>query len=142
MNCSAVVTKFFLLGVLLSVANAYIPIPSRSFRTRVVEEEPLTQATTSPNLWAMNELRARQATSTSTTYTITIAPDETCGYLSGAAGAAITCTNNEACTWVADPPLGIWCGDDVHDDCLPMSVALDPNECNDVCQSDTFTLKW
>ncbi|KAH7150300.1 hypothetical protein B0J13DRAFT_673996 [Dactylonectria estremocensis] len=87
------------------------------------------------------DVRPRQAqTSASVTYTVTLAPDETCGYLSASAGAGITCDNGQNCAWEVKEADVILCGTQIKDACLESSVALNSDLCNDVCQSNEFNL--
>ncbi|KAK4160736.1 hypothetical protein QBC43DRAFT_112044 [Cladorrhinum sp. PSN259] len=93
-------------------------------------------------------LALRQAVTSSATsnptYTVTGAPDMTCGFLSGNAGNPITCTNGKKCQWEAEQVGAIFCGfestDRAYVRCVPKSVATDPSQCNDVCQSNVFFL--
>ncbi|KAF4342037.1 hypothetical protein FBEOM_3968 [Fusarium beomiforme] len=88
-----------------------------------------------------NGLRVRQADSSTEPLKVTIAPDKTCGYLSGSAGAAITCENDRLCSWAASSGVGlVACASEIYVSCVESSKAVDPNECNDVCQSNTFNL--
>ncbi|KPM34600.1 hypothetical protein AK830_g11977 [Neonectria ditissima] len=86
------------------------------------------------------ELAKRADSSTPITVTVTVAPDETCGYLSGEAGAAITCENDGICSWEAQSLNVVGCGDILHSTCYPMSEATDLSSCNDVCQTNTWNL--
>ncbi|KAF4331848.1 hypothetical protein FBEOM_14384 [Fusarium beomiforme] len=88
-----------------------------------------------------HRLRERQASvSSGPGLTLTIAPDETCGYLSGSVGVPITCQNGAACSWELDVLGVIACSTDVFETCLESSIAVDQKVCDDVCQSDTWTL--
>ncbi|KAK0750578.1 hypothetical protein B0T18DRAFT_409157 [Schizothecium vesticola] len=89
--------------------------------------------------------RKRQATtSSSITYTLTKAPDSTCGFLSGAPGVAITCENKETCLWESQYIGAVFCG--LGDEnpsylrCFNREDALNTASCNDVCQSNSFNL--
>ncbi|KAH7134126.1 hypothetical protein EDB81DRAFT_886932 [Dactylonectria macrodidyma] len=87
------------------------------------------------------DVRPRQVqTSDSITYTITMAPDETCGYLSASAGVGITCDNGQNCAWEVKEVDVILCGTQIKDRCFESSVALNSELCNDVCQSNEFNL--
>jgi len=91
------------------------------------------------------ELHARQETSSIPTYlTVTLAPGSTCGYLSAEIGVPITCTNKDVCAWaqVAKGEGVIRCGTEIKINCYESSKAVDPELCNDVCQSDTMNLLW
>ncbi|KAM5342765.1 hypothetical protein ACJ41O_013731 [Fusarium nematophilum] len=74
------------------------------------------------------------------TATLTIAPDETCGFLSGSPGNGITCPNGALCTWEVKSIGAVICGRVAHLRCLNSAQANDPDICNDVCQSNEFNL--
>ncbi|CZS79823.1 unnamed protein product [Fusarium graminearum] len=94
----------------------------------------------------IRELIKRQDSSSSVTpITVTIAKDETCGFLSGRPALPITCENQRPCMWAAS--VGIVCGDidndkswDVHIHCLDREMALNPSLCNDTCVGNPLYL--
>jgi hypothetical protein len=96
-----------------------------------------------------NGLQARQEDTTTTTTSslvVTIAPSNTCGYLSGMPGVAITCPNLSACSWATISTLGstsglVACNSDIYITCIESSKAVDTIACDDVCQSNTFYLR-
>ena len=103
--------------------------------------------TPTPTLAIRGDVRGRQVTrgsSTTTTFTITSAPDATCGFLSGNSGVAVTCANGKKCAWEAEYIGAVFCGFAVTDRsylrCLPRNIAVDPVQCNDVCQSNSYNL--
>ncbi|EXK76958.1 hypothetical protein FOQG_18316 [Fusarium oxysporum f. sp. raphani 54005] len=89
----------------------------------------------------------RQETSLSNNvYVVTIATDETCGWLSGRPALSITCENHHSCMWVSS--LGIFCGEpedfknwQVHIRCIDREMALNPGLCNDTCQTNPLFLR-
>ncbi|KAL6922685.1 hypothetical protein FSST1_006711 [Fusarium sambucinum] len=86
-------------------------------------------------------VKERQVSVTSAvTLVLTIAPDETCGYLSGSVGVPITCENGASCTWEPSKLNIIACGTDHYLQCVESKTAVNPKLCDDVCQSDTWTL--
>lgn len=86
---------------------------------------------------------ARRAAATSDiTLTITIASDETCGYLSGTVGVPITCENSAICMWEEDRLGVIACSKEIHTGCVESKTAVDPNLCDDTCQSNIYSLLW
>ncbi|KAL6406549.1 hypothetical protein AUP68_09348 [Ilyonectria robusta] len=95
----------------------------------------------------LRQLAKRQQTSLSNAvFTVTIATDETCGWLSGSPGSPITCQNHQPCMWAGS--LGIICGVpdkpndwEVHVRCVERAVALNTALCNDVCESNSFFLR-
>ncbi|KAK5651452.1 hypothetical protein OQA88_12459 [Cercophora sp. LCS_1] len=100
---------------------------------------------TPPPVLFARDIRERQATSTSTEFTVTLAPDATCGYLSGSAGNPITCPNRSACTWEAEHLTRIVCGIEdgvlnVNLFCIPRATATDTFLCDDTCQSNSYNL--
>ncbi|KAH6885173.1 hypothetical protein B0T10DRAFT_539611 [Thelonectria olida] len=95
----------------------------------------------------LKHIAKRQKTSLSNNvFTVTVAPDETCGWLSGSAGNPVTCENHQSCMWVS--ALGIICGVledsknwEIYLRCLDRDAALNTNLCNDTCESNTFFLR-
>jgi hypothetical protein len=89
----------------------------------------------------------RQITSSSDdALTVTIAPDETCGWLSGRAGVPITCENRQPCMWMKS--IALICGPlndyrkwEYHLMCYERAEALNTDICNDLCVSG-HTLRW
>ncbi|KAH7109181.1 hypothetical protein B0J13DRAFT_600656 [Dactylonectria estremocensis] len=95
----------------------------------------------------LKHMAKRQQTSLSNeVFAVTIATDETCGWLSGSAGNPISCENHQSCMWVGS--LGIICGVledsknwEVHVRCVERKVALNTSLCNDTCASNIFYLR-
>ncbi|VTO90925.1 unnamed protein product [Fusarium graminearum] len=88
-------------------------------------------------------LKERQVSVTSAlSLTLTVASDETCGYLSGSVGVPITCENGASCTWEPNNLNIIACGTDHYLECVESKTAVNPKLCDDVCQSDTWNLLW
>lgn len=93
-------------------------------------------------------LTKRQDTSVSNdVFTVTLAPDETCGWQSGSPGVPITCQNHQPCMWVRD--LGVICGQldqtdswDVHLRCVEKAAVSNTGLCDNNCQSDIYYLRW
>ncbi|KAH6870972.1 hypothetical protein B0T10DRAFT_367763, partial [Thelonectria olida] len=81
-----------------------------------------------------------------TYYTVTYAPNSTCGYLSGSVQIPITCENKGRCLWELEYFRYIACsisGESTglaRTKCLQKDEALDPNLCDDVCISNTYNL--
>lgn len=100
------------------------------------------------NLFAgHNGLQVRQEATTTSSLVVTIAPSNTCGYLSGMAGVAITCQNSSPCSWATISTFGttsglVGCDSEIYITCVESSKAVDPSACNDICQSNTFYLRW
>lgn len=134
-----------LLGALLQNVNAMVP-RYQAAREEYVQAMPTATA----DLLGLQEelrniqdlgLKHRQAeTTSSVTYTITMSPDKTCGYLSGSAGVGITCENGATCAWEVKEVDAILCGTAILNRCIESSVAVDPDQCDDVCQSNEFNL--
>ncbi|KAH6984288.1 hypothetical protein BKA56DRAFT_729804 [Ilyonectria sp. MPI-CAGE-AT-0026] len=79
------------------------------------------------------------------TYTVTYAPNSTCGYLSGSVQIPITCENKGICLWELEYFRFIACEIDkdtglARTKCLQRDEALDPVLCDDVCVSNTYNL--
>jgi hypothetical protein len=100
------------------------------------------------NLFAGHSgLQARQEATTTSSLVVTIAPSNTCGYLSGMPGVAITCENLSSCSWATVSTLGttsglVGCDSEIYITCVESSKAVDPAACDDLCQSNTFYLRW
>ncbi|KAF9769131.1 hypothetical protein IL306_013493 [Fusarium sp. DS 682] len=141
-------SQALVVGALLQAANA-MDIAHAAQRNHA-RDVPVATVTAAPiglidelNLLVGHDgLRVRQAADSSTEpLAVTIAPDKTCGYLSGQAGAGITCDNGRPCSWAASSGIGlVACGTEIYVNCVESSKAVDPGECNDVCQSNTFNL--
>jgi hypothetical protein len=92
-------------------------------------------------------LQVRQEATTSSTLVVTIAPSNTCGYLSGMPGVAITCKNLASCSWATVSTSGITsglvgCDSEIYITCIESSRAVDPEVCDDVCESNAYYLRW
>ncbi|KAJ3552806.1 hypothetical protein NPX13_g11030 [Xylaria arbuscula] len=92
---------------------------------------------------AIKELFKRQS---SGDQTVLIGPDNTCGYVSGRAGAPITCNNDYTCAFIIQEDFGrAGCceGDNcgLRATCLDYSAVYYSSACDDGCLQDTFTLK-
>ncbi|KAF5245997.1 hypothetical protein FANTH_7087 [Fusarium anthophilum] len=82
-----------------------------------------------------------RAESEDTAITVTIAPDETCGYVGGNEDAPVTCPSSRLCSWAVTGGLGLLaCESQIYITCLESSRAVNSTRCNDVCQSNTFNL--
>ncbi|KAH7118677.1 hypothetical protein B0J13DRAFT_569535 [Dactylonectria estremocensis] len=145
MYLAPLVAEAILLGALLPHVNA----AARKYeQAREEHVQALPTPTPTQDLSGLSEglmglqgldLKPRQVSS-SITYTYTLAPDETCGYLSASAGAAITCENRQLCAWEVKEAGVVFCGSEVKTQCFDSSVAVDTALCSDVCQSNTFNL--
>lgn len=142
-------SQALLLGAMLQAVNA-MDI-ARAAQRNHARDIPAPTITASPigildelKLLVGNDgLRIRQADSSSEPLKVTIAPDKTCGYLSGQPGAAVTCENDRLCSWAASSGVGlVACASEIYVACVESSKAVDPSQCNDVCQSNTFNLLW
>ncbi|KAK7413777.1 hypothetical protein QQX98_007344 [Neonectria punicea] len=139
MHSSHLSTEVLLLGTLSHAANAMIPARPERYRAVGLAHEQ-AMPTVFVELLDEVDLRRREDSSTHVTITVTMAPDETCGYLSGEAGAAITCENNELCSWEVKMLDAVGCGGILHTSCVPLTEFTDASSCNDVCQSNTWNL--
>ncbi|WXC44750.1 hypothetical protein QX201_004486 [Fusarium graminearum] len=91
------------------------------------------------------DLRRRETSQTATSYLLTIAPHNTCGYLSGQPGIDITCESQRTCMWITS--RAIFCGEEgdannrkLYNRCHDSSYALDPSRCDDTCLKNKFNL--
>lgn len=79
----------------------------------------LAEVTRAPDLRrGIGAVRRRQGSTatepTPRSLTITYAPDETCGYVSPAPGASITCSQGRRCMWAANTVKAIICAGGVR----------------------------
>ncbi|KAK3985860.1 hypothetical protein QBC44DRAFT_150933 [Cladorrhinum sp. PSN332] len=133
------------LSMLLLSGSSSAEVPE--LLKSAAEEVRIHPVTPTPTLALRGDVAGRQVVSSSTstpTYTLTGAPDMTCGYLSGSSGNPITCANGKKCQWEAEQVGAIFCGfektDRAYVRCVPRSVATDPSLCNDVCLGNDFYL--
>ncbi|KAI6774809.1 hypothetical protein HG530_001567 [Fusarium avenaceum] len=145
-------SRTLLLGAFLqSVAGMDLAHAAQRNHARDV---PIATTTPAPyafidelNLFAGHGgLQARQEATTTSKLVVTIAPSNTCGYLSGMPGVAITCKNLSTCSWATVSTSGITsglvgCDTEIYITCLESSKAVDPGACDDVCESNTFYLR-
>ncbi|KAL7926649.1 hypothetical protein ACQKWADRAFT_145797 [Trichoderma austrokoningii] len=103
---------------------------------------------TSPPDFPFHQALQRRAASSSSPTVVYVAPDATCGFISGLAGAGYTCGVGATCvffTAVSQEPGHVACCDSTV--CNARNVCIDYNQyfsqskCDDGCAVDTFTLK-
>lgn len=90
----------------------------------------------------------RRAGSSSSVETVYLAPDATCGYISGLAGAGYTCGAGATCVFFTSSTAAghVACCNTA--DCNARNVCIDyqgyfsQSLCDNGCAVDTFTLKW
>ncbi|RFN43629.1 hypothetical protein FIE12Z_12132 [Fusarium flagelliforme] len=101
-------------------------------RQNHARDVPRTTATPAPlafideiNLFVgHNGLQIRQESITSSSLVVTIAPSNTCGYISGTSTGLVGCGEEQ-----------------IYVTCVESSKAVDPLVCDDLCQSNTFYLR-
>ncbi|KAI1030035.1 hypothetical protein LB504_010463 [Fusarium proliferatum] len=72
---------------------------------------------------------------------VTIAPDETCGYINGDEDSPVTCPSSTLCSWAVFSGSGlVGCAAEIYITCIESSKAVNSTRCDDVCQSNTFNL--
>ncbi|PNP81492.1 hypothetical protein FNYG_05167 [Fusarium nygamai] len=82
-----------------------------------------------------------RAESEDATLVVTIAPDETCGYVGGDKDTPVTCPSSLLCSWAVSSGLGlVACGPQIYISCVESSKAINSTRCNDACQSNIFNL--
>ncbi|PNP51113.1 hypothetical protein FNYG_15918 [Fusarium nygamai] len=108
----------------------YVPSHDRPPAQTKMMEIPLPQ----------HAVKRQIASSSNDVVTVTIAPDETCGWLSGRPGVPITCENHQPCMWMSS--IALICGPledyskwEYHLRCYEREEALNPDVCDDVCVS-------
>lgn len=97
---------------------------------------------------SMHELLRRQD-STSYKLTMAVAPDNTCGYISGNASWAYTCGPSATCGLVFSQPTHsglVMCyndgGSNFRFGCMDYNDIFTSSKCGDACAQDTLVLKW
>jgi hypothetical protein len=106
---------------------------------------------TSPPDFPFHQALQRRAASSSSPTVVYLAPDATCGYISGLAGAGYTCGVGATCVFFtasqsSQAPGHVACCN--SSECNARNVCIDYNEyfsqskCDNGCAVDTFTLKW
>jgi hypothetical protein len=104
---------------------------------------------------ATRTLKRRAVTSSQTTtqeITITIAPDNTCGYISERLGASRACPLNDWCYFFPPVPAqsftngGVLCCGETscqyHATCVNSEEYFVSSKCDGGCEVDNYTLKW
>ncbi|RGP67335.1 hypothetical protein FSPOR_6095 [Fusarium sporotrichioides] len=132
---------FVILFSLWAISGSFGRLPAESTQISETREMgPSPDVTLAPHI--TNNINLQVPTLSSDIMVITVAPDETCGYLSGQPLLPITCENHSPCMWSSS--LGILCGDlstgklpDIHLTCLDRDLALNTDLCNDICTSDS-----
>ncbi|KAL7933501.1 hypothetical protein V8C35DRAFT_56774 [Trichoderma chlorosporum] len=93
-------------------------------------------------------LQRRAGSSSSSPTVVYVAPDATCGFISGLAGAGYTCGVSATCVFFTSSALGpghVACCNSVE--CNARNVCIDykdyfsSSKCDDGCKEDTYTLK-
>ncbi|RKK08884.1 hypothetical protein BFJ66_g17352 [Fusarium oxysporum f. sp. cepae] len=113
----------------------------------VTSHDPPPAQTKMMEIPELRHLAKRQTTSSPNDgLTVTIAHDETCGWLSGRPGIPITCENHQPFIWISS--IALICGGlkefdkwEYHLKCYKREGALNTDICNDVCVSG-HTLRW
>lgn len=70
--------------------------------------------------------------------------DQTCGYISGEPGAALTCMAGYNCLVAPEIEILMCVGDDSYGwlGCLDSTDVWNTATCDEACLADTYTLKW
>ncbi|KAH7112379.1 hypothetical protein EDB81DRAFT_670832 [Dactylonectria macrodidyma] len=135
----------FICSIWSIIANCGLPSePTQRSRIGYNQQPPAPTQSTEDVKWGQLAKR-ESARPQDRTLTLTLAPDETCGFLSGSPGIAITCENGLQCFWELEYYTAIFCGTDtkaeVHTACVERKTAINPELCDNVCQSDRITLR-
>lgn len=124
-----------IVDVLAAKVNSLAPKTLTSFNNlehaRLRSEEP------------ERGLRRRQYDDnlTTGTITVTVAPDETCGF--DDQSYRYTCPPSTACSWELDSIADVFCGlEEILTACLDRIDAIDTDICDDDCYWDDYILKW
>ncbi|KAL7951041.1 hypothetical protein V8C42DRAFT_308355 [Trichoderma barbatum] len=92
-------------------------------------------------------IQRRAGSSSSSAETVYLAPDATCGFISGLAGAGYTCGVSATCVFFTSStaPGHVACCNSVEcnarNTCINYEEFFSSSKCNDGCRLDTFTLK-
>ncbi|KAF7561680.1 hypothetical protein G7046_g2465 [Stylonectria norvegica] len=120
-----------LLGALLSSVSATMSPTQPAKRRGIEKDQPQAMPTWLGQSLRENEIEnepwKRQGSQLSeVAFTVTIAPDATCGYVSASPSSAITCDNGKVCLWESGLLNGVICGD--GSDALAYLHCLDGDE--------------
>ncbi|KAF4975867.1 hypothetical protein FZEAL_7400 [Fusarium zealandicum] len=131
---------FYVILVVYTVPTLAYPKDLTSTPAEVEARQALATATQTGH-WAY-----RRQDEETPTYTVTYAPESTCGYLSGLVEIPITCENQGTCLWEQEYFRYIACEIQgkttglARTKCLQRDEALNPDLCDDVCVSNTYNL--
>ncbi|KAK5998021.1 hypothetical protein PT974_00390 [Cladobotryum mycophilum] len=144
MNKASGVAAFAALMAVVDAANLHLP------RATLAVDYALDGISPIPTVAAgfIDVLAKRAGTSATSPTTVLVAPDNTCGYISGRAGAAYTCGVGASCIFftssVAGPGHIACCNTAI---CVAKFQCIDYNEyfsqskCDNGCAQDAYTLK-
>jgi hypothetical protein len=104
---------------------------------------PSAPEPTSPaRLRAIRHVYAR-ADATTETLSITVAPDNTCGFYTPNTSFFFTCTGGVKCMYENDKYNVAFCGErDFKTACMNSADALNPDKCDVDCRRNTNIQKW
>lgn len=137
------------LAALAAVANARNLAMPAITGTVVLPLDGFSPMPTAPP--GLHELMRRANSESSELETVYLAPDNTCGYVSGRPGAGYTCFGTSVtCVFFTSASTrnsgAIACCDDLSCNlrvsCIDYNGYYSSSQCDDGCQVDAYTLKW
>ena len=134
---------------LFATANAEYWHPAKVTQVVDLPSNGWTPKPTDPPTF--HELFKRNSSSDSPT--VYLAPDATCGYISGRAGAGYTCYTGYQCVFLTASSVQnslvqghVACCDsescNLRKDCIDYDSLMSSSVCDQGCQEDVYTLKW
>lgn len=113
-------------------------------RTNAVDVPPQAPEPTSPaRIRALRSLYERADGSTTETLSITVAPDNICGFYTPNTEHSFTCTPGTKCMWENVKYNVAFCGErDFKTGCMNSVDALNIDKCDEDCRRNTNIEKW
>lgn len=133
------------IAAFVAAADARLQLP-KATGSMVLPLDGISPKPTTPP--TVHDLRRRQDSSSSKE-TVLVAPDETCGYISGRFGASYFCNGGAQCVFLTASSTVAGavaccneeqCGFRVA--CVDYEELQDSSLCDNGCKQDIYTLKW
>ncbi|WZH43242.1 uncharacterized protein QYS62_004244 [Fusarium acuminatum] len=108
-------------------------------RTNAIDVPPQAPEPTSPaRIRALRSLYERADGSITETLSITVAPDNTCGFYTPSTAISFTCASGMKCMWENDKYNIAFCGErDFQTACMNSVDALNTDKCDEDCRRNT-----
>jgi hypothetical protein len=138
--------SFFLFEPVVNALAHDLPRQTSARGQHLIDSNRILEPTAAPRI--PPDLRRRQDDLT----TVLIGPDQTCGFISGLAGAGHNCDASDYCVMYPATATGfgsVACCDPETNDCTVVTTCIDSSDyysatslCDNGCRLDTNTLKW